>query len=92
MTELRDLRDEARQEFLNYRAASTAGITLGTPAAGEYTGRKYKSEQEAYDAWQKYKKETEDLEKENGLEEYSVGKSAAGALQKGTWTDRTILR
>ena len=83
VTELRDLRDEARQEFLNYRAASTAGITLGTPAAGEYTGRKYKSEQEAYDAWQKYKKETEDLEKENGLEEYSVGKSAAGALQKG---------
>ena len=42
VTELRDLRDEARQEFLNYRAASTAGITLGTPAAGEYTGRKYK--------------------------------------------------
>ena len=83
VTKLRELRDEARQEFLNYRAASTAGITLGTETGGEYTGKKYKSEQEAYDAWQKYKKETEDLEKETGLEEYSFGKSVMGAVQKG---------
>lgn len=51
--ELRTLRDEAHQEFLNFRGAEiTAGAT-GMPTE-PYTGQRYRTAEEAYQAWQDY--------------------------------------
>ena len=49
--ELRTLRDEAHQEFLNFRGAEiTAGAT-GMPTE-PYAGQRYRTAEEAYQAWQ----------------------------------------
>ncbi|HJB51791.1 MAG TPA: hypothetical protein H9772_01750 [Candidatus Oscillibacter pullicola] len=54
VAELRALRDEAHQEFLNFRGAEiTAGAT-GMPAES-YTGQRYRTAEEAYQAWQDFK-------------------------------------
>ena len=51
--ELRTLRDEAHQEFLNFRGAEiTAGAT-GMPTE-PYAGQRYRTAEEAYQAWQDY--------------------------------------
>ena len=51
--ELRTLRDEAHQEFLNFRGAEiTAGAT-GMPTE-PYAGQRYHTAEEAYQAWQDY--------------------------------------
>lgn len=51
--ELRTLRDEAHREFLNFRGAEiTAGAT-GMPTE-PYAGQRYRTAEEAYQAWQDY--------------------------------------
>lgn len=58
--ELRTLRDEAEKEFRNYQSAEiTAGAT-GMPTA-RYTGKKYKTQDEAYQAWKDYDRQYNEL-------------------------------
>ena len=58
--ELRTLRDEAEKELRNYQSAEiTAGAT-GMPTA-RYTGKKYKTQDEAYQAWKDYDRQYNEL-------------------------------
>ena len=66
--ELRTLRDEAHQEFLNFRGAEiTAGAT-GMPTE-PYTGRRYRTAEEAYQAWQDYDRQYTELRNRYYVEE-----------------------
>lgn len=58
--ELRTLRDEAHQEFLNFRGAEITAGAAGTPTE-PYTGRRYRTAEEAYQAWQDYDRQYTEL-------------------------------
>lgn len=66
--ELRTLRDEAHQEFLNFRGAEiTAGAT-GMPTE-PYAGQRYRTAEEAYQAWQDYDRQYAELRNQYYQEE-----------------------
>ena len=66
--ELRTLRDEAHQEFLNFRGAEiTAGAT-GMPTE-PYAGQRYRTAEEAYQAWQDYDRQYTELRNQYYQEE-----------------------
>ena len=66
--ELRTLRDEAHQEFLNFRGAEiTAGAT-GMPTE-PYAGKRYRTAEEAYQAWQDYDQQYTELRNRYYVEE-----------------------
>lgn len=51
--ELRTLRDEAEQEYRNFQSVEITAAATGMPL-GTYTGKKYRTAEEAYQAWQDY--------------------------------------
>lgn len=66
--ELRTLRDEAHQEFLNFRGAEITAGAAGTPTE-PYTGRRYRTAEEAYQAWQDYDRQYTELRNRYYVEE-----------------------
>lgn len=66
--ELRTLRDEAHQEFLNFRGTEITAGAAGTPTE-PYTGRRYRTAEEAYQAWQDYDRQYTELRNRYYVEE-----------------------
>lgn len=58
--ELRTLRDEAQQEFLNFRGAEITAGAAGMPTE-PYTGQRYRTAEEAYRARQDYDRQLAEL-------------------------------
>lgn len=58
--ELRTLRDEAHQEFLNFRGAEITAGAAGMPTE-PYTGQRYRTAEEAYRARQDYDRQLAEL-------------------------------
>ena len=66
--ELRTLRDEAHQEFLNFRGAEITAGAAGMPTE-PYTGQRYRTAEEAYQAWQDYDRQYTELRNRYYVEE-----------------------
>ena len=66
--ELRTLRDEAEQEYRNFQSVEITAAATGMPL-GTYTGKKYRTAEEAYQAWQDYDRQYAELRNQYYQEE-----------------------
>lgn len=66
--ELRTLRDEAEQEYRNFQSVEITAAATGMPL-GTYTGKKYRTAEEAYQAWQDYDRQYTELRNQYYQEE-----------------------